>query len=166
MQPTTNHVASTPAAREQFDYDAWRAEQKAKRAAKIAARVEYLKGLGDPIINGVPLKVDGYATPSEDVEEVLLGLVDSRNVPDTREGQDPIQYVIDVTTESDGVFYRVDLDRHRPNNKPGHQYEKVGVAILDSVHTVSRHGFGKRVIAIYSVAETDDGDEMEAMNSL
>lgn len=162
---TANHI-NTPAAREQFDYDAWRAEQKAKRAAKIAARAEYLKGLGDPVINGRPLKVDGYATPDEDVEAVLLKLVDPREVHDTREGQSPVQYVIDVTLESDGVFYRVDLDRHHPNNKPGHQYERVGVAILDCVHTVSRHGFGKRVIAIYNVAETDDGDEMEPVNHL
>lgn len=154
------------ASREQFNYDQWRAEQQAKRAAKIAARVEYLKGLGDPIVGGKPIKVDGYATPSEDTEAVLLKLVGPRQVPDTRDGQYPDQYVIDVTLEADGVWYRVDLAHHRPDAKPGHQYEQVGVAVLDHVETISRHGFGKRVIAIYAVADSEDDDDMRPLNHL
>ena len=149
---------TTPA--EKAVYEAWRAEQKAKRDAKIAARVQFLRELGSPLLpSGVVVGVDGYATPNEDTEDVLLRLIEPRGVPDAREGQDPLQYVIDVTLESDGVLYRIDV-----YSKTAGVYKPVAVAVLDSIHTVSRHGFGKRVIAIYNVAETDDGDEMEAIN--
>ena len=149
--------------REQDIIKTWRAEQKVKRAAKITDRLIELKALGNPTIDGKEWKLNAYCTPDCGVEDTLLGLINPRAMPDTRDGDYPDRWYLDVTLEADGVFYSIDLGIHHPTREVGYRYEAVGKAVLYSVHTIGS-GKDKRVIAAFDVAATDD--DMRPLNHL
>jgi len=149
--------------REQQELNEWRAAQKAKRDAKIAARLAQLQAMPAPVLpSGKALKIDGWVTPNDSTNDVLTKLADTGRVPNTREGDYPDEYVLDVTLDPDGVLYFEDLGHHYPEREPGHRWVDVGKAVLNTLFTTK----DKRVIAIYAVADSEDDDDMRPLNHL
>lgn len=149
----------TPA--EKAEFDAWRAAHKAKWDAKIASRLAELQAMPAPTLpSGKVLKVDGWVTPNQSTNDVLTRLADDHPVPDTRNGDYPDEYVLDVTLDPDGVLYVEDLGHHYPNREPGYRWVEVGKAVLNTLFTTK----DRRVIAIYAVAEAEDDDDMRPLN--
>lgn len=148
-------------AREQFDYDTWRAEQKAKRAAKIAAAVERLDSYGDPVLpSGTTVRVDAYITPLNDMEDWLASR--ARLIPIPKSGYQ--QIVLDMTLATEGVWYQHDIDRY----EDGKYIETLGLAVLDSVYTITSNRTQTRIIAIYNIGPRDNEyeDDMRPLNHL